>query len=81
MTCTSKFVSVVLLGAASASSLLAAGCSSAGENQPYSLTGNSQAPVDPQHQEWLRRQQYTDQKGRYHPGWDPASRVGYAIAE
>lgn len=72
---TSKLLALVLLGAASASSLLAVGCASGNGNQPYSLTGKSQDQVDQEHQEWLHKQQYTDQKGRYHPERDPVNRT------
>lgn len=70
---TGKLLTFVLLGAASASSLLAVGCSSGNANQPYSLTGKSQEQIDQDHQEWLHKQRYTDQKGRYHSEWDPAN--------
>lgn len=53
---------VVLAGAAA----VAVGCSS-NTSQPYSLTGESQASIDQQHEEWAWKQHYTDDKGRYHP--------------
>ena len=56
------FATAVLGGAAA----VAVGCS-ANTNEPYSLTGESQAEIDQQHQEWLLKQHYTDQKGRYRP--------------
>jgi hypothetical protein len=69
----SKIFALVLLGAASASSLVAVGCASGTGQQPYSLTGKTQEQIDQDHQEWLHKQQYTDQKGRYHPEWDRAN--------
>ena len=71
-----KLISLGLLAAVAVPALLVTGCASEGGSQPYGLTGNSQQQVDQQHQEWAHRQQYTDQKGRYHPEWDLASREG-----
>jgi hypothetical protein len=71
---TRKLITLALLGATTVPALLAAGCASGDANQPYSLTGQSQVQTDQAHQEWLRKQQYTDQKGRYHAELDPANR-------
>ena len=57
------FATVLLAGAAA----LTVGCSANNTNEPYSLTGQSQAAIDQQHQEWLMNQHYTDDKGRFRP--------------
>jgi hypothetical protein len=57
------FASVLLAGGIA----VAVGCSANKTNEPYSLTGESQAAIEQQHQEWLAKQHYTDQKGRYRP--------------
>lgn len=61
-----KLLTFAVLGAMSLTALVAVGCSSTA-TEPYSLTGKSQSRVDQDHQRWLEKQRYTDQKGRYHP--------------
>ena len=63
---TRKLLSVALLGAVSVSTLFAAGCSSQGQNQPYSLTGKSEEQIAQDHEQWRERTMYTDEKGHYH---------------
>mgnify|MGYP001457316260 CR=1 FL=1 len=64
---TRKLLSVALLSAVSVSTLFALGCSSQGQNQPYSLTGKSQDQIAQEHEQWRQRTMYTDEKGHYHP--------------
>ncbi len=60
---TRKLITVAALAAVSLPALVTVGCSTAAK-PPYSLTG---APVDEKHDQWLQRQRFTDEKGRYHP--------------
>jgi hypothetical protein len=60
---------VAILGLGTASALLSAGCASGSGNGEYGLTGSNSnvdraAQLSPQ-----QRQQYTDQKGHFHPEW------------
>ena len=61
-----KLLSVAVLGAASISTLFAVGCSSQGQNQPYSLTGKSEEQIAQDHEQWRQREMYIDEKGHYH---------------
>jgi hypothetical protein len=61
---TRTLLATVLLAGAT---VVAVGCSANNTREPYSLTGQSQAQIDQQHQEWAVKQHYTDDKGRYHP--------------
>lgn len=63
---TRKLLSVAMLGAVSVSTLFALGCSSQGQNQPYSLTGRSQEQIAQAHEQWRQQTMYTDEKGHYH---------------
>ena len=56
-----KMINIAALGAITAGTLVAAGCSSG--NKPYGLTGNSNIPSASEQARW------TDSKGHYRPEW------------
>ena len=59
-----RLVTAAILGVASASTLLATGCASEGQKQPYSLTGGQSLTVD--QQRWVDRHSIDD-KGHFNP--------------
>lgn len=59
-----KLVTAAILGVASASTLLATGCASEGQKQPYSLTGEQSLTAG--QQRWVD-QHSIDEKGHYNP--------------
>jgi Spy/CpxP family protein refolding chaperone len=58
------FTTVALLAAA-VPTLFAAGCASNNAKAPYSLTGDTQVTAEQRHADWVQRQRFTDDKGRY----------------